>query len=529
MTIAPPPPAAFVDRAGDDPQAENKVKSCLTCPNRLNEQETAVYFKKATGTATCAKYGHILSTPKAPNSSTELGKFYGTKCPSYGSTRAAVSSEVNMKVFLPDPKFMSDNENDPKVVSCTMCEKYIRPEAVMAETGINAGVCSGTGRLILASRMGYEAASCGISKLGANQDTVAGVMLRPEYEESFKVSKQNVSIPVVGGTYVSPTVHPTDKPLTEQDTARGILSWKKILDPDGSNRFTYLPIYAPGFFSESQLVTIPQAGDDEHPEWYADHQGLLYKVAVLWMELDETPALWGTAGSGKTEFFRHMAWQMQAPFRRISVTGSTEVEDLAGKMLYSKERGTYFQYGRLSSAWNQPGVLCLDEPNVGPPDVWQFIRPLTDNSKQLVLDMNEGERLARHSDAFLGMAMNPAWDTRNVGAGVIGDADGSRLMHIFMELPPVKIEQDIIRQRCLGDGFEITGAQLKMIMGIAREIRELCKDGTLSITWGVRPQIKVARALRWFDAITAYRLGSADYLEPEAQEILLGVVRAHVS
>ena len=229
-----------------------------------------------------------------------------------------------------------------------------------------------------------------------------------------------------------------------------------------------------------------------------------------------------------TEFYRHMAWLMGLPFHRISVTKSTEIDDLAGKMHYEPGRGTYFEYGRIPSAWQKPCVICLDEPNVGQPEVWQFIRPLTDNSKQLVLDMNKGERIERHNYAFLGMAMNPAWDVKNSGTDSLADADGSRLMHIYVDLPSPEVESHIISSRVRVDGWEIEESQLNMIMGVATDLRGLADSGALPISWGIRSQIKVARALKWFSPVEAYRLASADHLEPEHQEIILSVVRSHV-
>jgi MoxR-like ATPase len=217
---------------------------------------------------------------------------------------------------------------------------------------------------------------------------------------------------------------------------------------------------------------------------------------------------------------------MQVPFRRISITSSTELDDIAGQMRYSPEKGTYFQYGRLPDAWNKPGVICLDEPNVAnDPAVWHFIRPLTDNSKQLIMDMNEAESLDRHPDCYLGLAMNPAWDVRNVGAMEIADADANRLFHTFIDMPPEALEREIISARVALDGWELSHAQLDMIMGIARDIRGLGDE--LPITWAIRPQIKVARALKWFSPIVAYKRAVGDYLSPDALEILLDQVRAH--
>ena len=222
---------------------------------------------------------------------------------------------------------------------------------------------------------------------------------------------------------------------------------------------------------------------------------------------------------------------MCLPFERFSITGSSELEDLAGKMHFSQEKGTYWTDGRFTKAWSSPCVIVVDEPNAGPPDVWQFFRPLTDNSKQLVLDMNDGEHRPRHDDCFLGMAMNPAWDPKNVGANMISDADANRLMHMFIELPPPELEREILKTACHRDGWEIPADKVKTIMDIATDIRALTEsdDSTLPITWGIRPQLKVARACKWFDWLTVYRMASGDFLEPQAQQELLNVVRSHVS
>src|SRR6266496_4721016 len=99
------------------------------------------------------------------------------------------------------------------------------------------------------------------------------------------------------------------------------------------------------------------------------------------------------------------------------------------------------------------------------------------------------------------LAANPAWDPRNVGANQIGDADSSRLMSVKFTLPPPPLEKKIIKARVALDKWEIPENQLRMLMQVATDLRALSDDGTLPISWGIRVQIKVARALRWFSAI----------------------------
>ena len=507
---------------------------CRGCPSFVNEGNTASVFKRSTGAPMCIRFGKVLARPGASEESREESmRIIGSKCGSFGAPRPTAPPQPatgwQLQVVLPDPDVRVSVPDD-RVGSCAMCRNFIREESVGEELGWTAGLCAAKGKLILANLMVREATDCDFRNLGTPRESTMGLHLFPEYDVSLGLISPTKAASLATGGFIEPKEYPTDMPLTEKDVESGIRAWRRVVDPlDATGtRQVQLPIYDGDFFAPEERAKIPATGSDEHPELYVDHSGAVYKVAVLWTALDETPALWGEAGTGKTELYRHLAWLMQLPFERISITGSTELDDLAGKFHYSKEKGTFFEYGRVPRAWTKPSVICLDEPNVGPPDVWQFLRPLTDNSKQLVLDQNNGERLDRHTDAYLGLAMNPAWDARNVGAQTIGDADGSRLVHIFMELPPAPLEREIIAARVKLDGWEITPKLLDMVMRIAADIRRLCKEDTIPVTWGVRQQIKVGRLLRWFDPVTAYRMASADYLEPEAQQAMLDVVRAHV-
>lgn len=508
-------------------------KSCSTCPSLVQPEDSVKVFKKSIGAPMCGRYGHVLGKPGVNvNQQAKLYNLFAGKCDAHGAPRPPTPVTLTLSVSLPDPNTIGATQENPDLVkTCVSCKNFVRDDVVAEELGWASGLCAARGKLILPHRQTYEARDCGVRSFGSPRRTTNGIILLPEFDDAFNQAYDPVRefVKAQRAGFVDPTEYETDKPVEEKDEKSGVRAWRAIEDRDTGN-VVHLPIYRRDIFTDEEVSKIPNTADEERPGDYIDHNKAIYKIAVLWTQLDETPALWGQAGVGKTELYRHLAWLMQLPFERISITASTELDDLAGKMHFSKERGTYFEYGRLPKAWGRPCVICLDEPNVGQPDVWQFIRPLTDNSKQLVLDMNNGERHPRHNDCYMGMAMNPAWDVKNVGTAQIGDADGSRLMHISMELPPPQLEREILRARVAHDGWELDDKRLDTIMAIASDIRALVDDGALtSISWGVRPQIKVARATRWFDMVTAYRMASADYLEPEAQAALLDVVRSHVS
>jgi len=442
-----------------------------------------------------------------------------------------VPVEKRFLVTMPDMEARVSTEGSDGAAacsSCAMCKNFVNEQTVAQELGWTAGLCAAKGKLILSTEQVYEARDCEYRFYGRVRNSTMGMPLLPEYEDAFNLNVDPIRAYFKNkGHLIEPGDYPTDREVQPDEAKGGIKAWRRVLDPDGSGNEVHLPIYDDMFFDEDERSKIPRTGDDEHPESYIDHFGGTYLAAVAWTELDETPAVWGEAGCGKTELFRYLAWLMQIPFERISITAQTELDDLAGKTHYSQDVGTYFTEGRLPKAWQKPCVIVIDEPNVGSPEVWQFLRPLTDNSKQLVLDMDRGQRIPRHADCYMGMAMNPAWDPKNVGAAVIADADASRLFHVYIEQPPATLEREIITNRVHLDGWDMTSDQLDMLMHVAEEVRALCKDGSLGITWGIRPQIKVARALRWFDTVTSYRRAVGDYLEPEQSEALLAVVRAH--
>ena len=510
--------------------------NCMNCPSMLTTDETVQqgWFNKNVGAPMCARFGKpIGSANSSEQQRRDVGKAIAKTCPKFGEPRPQQVAwhEADFTVAFPDPEVLKFNRHmSPETVRrCNMCEHFVREDVVLADMGWSTGLCAAKGKMLLPSRYEFEARHCTekSAALSGIRTNTNNIMMLPEYSADFTLSTDPVkyheqqkalNIP-------DPEDYPTDRIVTQEEKDNGIRAWRLVEDPETKNS-THLPIYRRDFFNAEEQKKIPATGDDEHPEDYIDHGFYTYKVSVLWCQLDETPGFSGQAGTGKTEFFRYMAWLMQLPFERISVTGSTELDELEGTTHYDPEKGTYWKDGRIPTAWSKPCVMVVDEPNVGKPDVWQFLRPMFDNSKQLVV--NDVMR-SRHEDCYIGLAMNPAWDPKNVGTHQVSDADVNRLMHIFMPMPPESLEREIIKKRCGHDGYDIEPDTLNTIMQIAVEIRALCDDDTIPATWGVRPQLKVARASKWFDLRTCYRMAIADFLEPEQMQAVLDCVEANVT
>jgi MoxR-like ATPase len=448
-----------------------------------------------------------------------------------GFNVSAFSAPFEFEIALPLPNNeVDDPAARPRTANCVSCTNFVPASMVRAETGYDAPLCLAKGALLLADRLDQYPKGCEdneqFSTNPSRRPNLQGLRLFPENDRSFGVvdpAKQ-----ATRHRTVKPQEWLSDAPVTDDDRKRGIRAYRRIDDPNSYAEPCFLPVYDLDHFG-NRGKQVPLHGDKEHSELYTDYAGVVWQIVVAWTKLNMTPILWGIPGVGKTEALRYMAYLMGAPFTRYSITGSSELDDLAGKMMYHPEKGTYFQYGRFTKVYEQPGVICLDEPNTAPEPIWQFTRPVFDNSKQLVLDQADGQEFDQHPDCYIALAANPAWDSRNVGTNEIGDADARRLLHINVGMPPEPIERDIITRWCMTlDNYD-PAPILDDLMKVAKDIRVLASDSSINVTWGIANQVKVARLMRHFQPQQAFAIGVLNYLDPDSRRQVEESIKSYYS
>lgn len=508
--------------------------SCANCPSALSRSRVTGALGKDIGGPACLTKGTPITLPIAQQRVRDrTAQHIAKSCDQYGKPMPEIAPNASSApiefgpVFLPNPNQNVRTEDaGRKVSNCLGCANYVKPTDVSDATGWNAGACLAKGTLLLSDRTGAYARNCDESApIDRSQPgNLNGVFWFNEFKKAF--GEVDHAALAKRSREIDPLDWPTDKPVTAAQSKRGIKAWRKVVDPEGGGRHTYLPIYHSGIFTPEEQELIPRAGDAEHPELFRDYGGYVYQLAAQWMEIDKATALWGRPGVGKTEIARHMAWLMGLPFIRISITGATEVDELAGMKEFDPEKGTYFRDGRLTKWWQRPCVIMVDEPNTGQNEVWQLFRPMFDNSSQLVLDMDGGRRVIKDPDCFPALSMNPAWDPRNVGTNTIGDADARRILHIYMDLPPEEIERDIIMAWCKTVDDYDPSPHLDNIMKVAADIRRMADEGSIPITWGIGPQVTVARLMRIYSPMRAYRATILDFLDPSVAEQVIDSIQS---
>lgn len=506
--------------------------SCTNCPSFLPAAQVKSKLGKdyGTGVPACARFGMPLArTNSMPTEVIESSKAFAASCSKFGeelSPREAARFHEARIMVSGDLEVLSRGTADPDkkqhLRSCEECVNFIPANVVHEEVGFDLPMCGAFGRLLFPDRHSKDASLCDRGEptwLSSHErlTTTKTMTLRPEY-----------GVPVtIGGVrqrvIVEPSEYPTDLEVSPEDRAAGIRAWRIVHSQEDPSFSVPLPIYDAEMFSEDERAEIPVTGGEGHPELYVDHGNLVYATAFMWSE-GKTPFLIGDTGAGKTEGLRHIAWLMQLPFVRISISKSTEVDHLVGSRELV-DGSTAWVDGRLTKWWPKACVMVLDEANMAVNDVWEFLRPLLDDSKQFALDAKDGSIVRKHLDNYLALTANPAWDMRYVGVQEISPADMGRLAPFWIEYPPEEVERTIIVERCNDAGYEIPIDTVDTLLKVSKEIRAL-GDST-PIIWGVRNNLSVAVMTKGFSLMSAYRMGGLDGVEPTVRETILNIVKGY--
>lgn len=523
--------------------------SCDTCVHRVSDFDikdvVGAMMKFGPGVDYCSKKHLPLGRPNMPpEQRTEVKVMFGKSCdvrddpplPS-NKIKGQPTSLIGTPTVFPTPR--PDGVLAP--ADCSQCHHYLDPGEVQKYWGWEMGGCLAKGILIPTRQVTQTARDCGFGVHNAADlhqaaiDPEEGFNLLPVYGSATVILKTNAATSSIS-PQPDPSVFMGDRAATAEDEAKGIRCWRKFEHPTAENKAAvWWPVFEPYWegFTDLERESIPQTGGSNHPELYVDHQNLMYYVGAAYANR-RSPVLIGQAGTGKTEFFRYAAWLCQMPYTRIPITSSSSNDDLMGKYLVTVDEGSHqsvtdFALGALPKLWERAGIVCIDEPNLGPKEVVERVRPLIDSDELLSLIEDLGQNLPRNEFRFLGFAMNPSWDLRYQGTNDMNEADLGRMAPFEVDYPEPNVERSILCNVCNANGFDITNEDLDLVMAMTEDMREASAPitGSLGFSWGMRIMIGVALGMKYYTLTEAVRFALADRLDPDEKATVMAFAKTH--
>ncbi len=120
----------------------------------------------------------------------------------------------------------------------------------------------------------------------------------------------------------------------------------------------------------------------------------------------EPALLIGETGTGKTTIIRELAKKRKVELHRVSVNGSTGVEEILGKFL-AKGGSTVWQDGILIAAMKKGDWVVFDEINAALPEILFALHSLLDDDRKVTLVEKDNEVVRPHENFRFFATMNP--------------------------------------------------------------------------------------------------------------------------
>jgi ABC-type dipeptide/oligopeptide/nickel transport system ATPase component len=506
------------------------TKSCVDCPSYLDETASADFFgDPAIKVPMCARFGSLLAVPLASGAlsvNPDIAEKYASTCKDHGKDAPSKpTSKFEPFLFMPDTVKLDVQPNDASVLNCYDCKNYFYSEAN------NLYGCEVRGMVVYPSQKEKFATGGGgciwRDKRPASVTVTikAKPALAPKMDVVASVRPTTVKVAAakLGVRVIDPRTIDSELPVAERDKGR-IRAW--IKHPIGNKgKMGAYPIFETDFFGD-YAADIPQATQEEgDPSLYVDHFGLMTRfLSVSWTR-DQTLALIGEPGSGKTTGARYLSWLMNMPFVHIQYTESTEPEEVLG-MPGIKDGDTFIDPGSLPLAWQRPCLLLSDEVNLSQEAILQAYRSMNDSNRRLVV---YGQGFDRNDYCFHLVAMNPAHDYRNIGAKEMASADVRRMSYFNVPKPTPDQMKSIIKTNVDKiDGVDLPMSVINVIVSIAEDLQEAAKQAKIPHHWTLSQDIKVARlALDW-TLDEAYKIAYFDYIDPKQAEVVMKMIATKI-
>lgn len=176
----------------------------------------------------------------------------------------------------------------------------------------------------------------------------------------------------------------------------------------------------------------------------------------------------GETGTGKTTIIRELAHMAGKELIRVSLNGSTSVEEIIGKWL-AKEGSTFWQDGILTQAMKKGHWIVFDEINAALPEILFTLHSLLDDDRRIMIAEKDGEIVIPVEDFRFFATMNPTEEY--AGTKEMNKALMSRFTAVvYVEVPSADIEMNILKDH------GATPKEAQDLVQLAEQLRRHKKD-----------------------------------------------------
>lgn len=263
-----------------------------------------------------------------------------------------------------------------------------------------------------------------------------------------------------------------------------------------------------------------------HPDVPAVDPSYKFYVPVLveaMQAMTDNEILWlyGDSGCGKSEFWKQVAAHLGMPFTRLNMDGHLTRGDIIGvnRMVPNAERQMEMRFvdGILPRAMARPGLLLIDELDLGDPEIMAVLQPVFEGEPLRILE-DHGRVVRPHPLFRVAVTGNTTGlgSETNAYLNAFEQSAATRdRIAAFVKMPYMtpSIEKGVLMERMPG----IDEAFLDRLIMLANKVRDGYANRTIHQIFSTRSTLAAARRYMRFADLYADK-------DQAAREILETVI-----